>query len=743
MLTESEFDSDVSSRVYKRQIDLLYDNQPFAIFVTAIVVILLFAFFTYSVDWAEMAIWFYAFTVVLVYRSFFSWVYFTKRKNHSISIKQAEVIYCSGIILTALVWSTMAIWLFPVLDLKGQLLLFVVILGIATAAHTTMGYRQAPIYSFTILIAISLIIGINISNFPNALALTIATVVYLIFSLRSSTIFYNNTRNMLQLQEMSINREHKLLLQREKANSANMAKSVFLSRMSHELRTPLNAILGFSELQLHDKQEPLTAKQSKRAKNINEAGKHLLSIVNDVLDFSRIEAGSIEVNLRITDICAVINESIRLLEDKAALRNIVFSSQSSHADVFVMADKIRLKQIIVNLLDNAIKYNRQGGSVTTILDVIEGDTVRLSIIDTGYGINNESVNELFRPFSRLGAENLGIDGTGIGLSLCKQLAALMKGRIGVDSRPGEGSCFWIELPYVKHVTNKQTDQLQGQMNVHSGSENKSKILLVEDNQVNCEVAVDMLEAMGVSVDVANNGQQAFALNEKNQYALILMDCEMPVMDGYEATKKIRKYENELQRSPTPIIALTAHAIAGAKEKCIDCGMDDFLSKPFSMSNLHTILNKWLETDLANYTRQPVDDAVDTTEDANLNKTNSNSTVLDYDFLRKLYTKQQKDGSNLVNNIVSIYLEQSSKLLVDLAEATMKSDVETVRTVSHALKSSSANVGALTLSELCRKVELACEQGRIEKSTLQQIHLTYSDVEKALKQVQDDKTILQS
>ncbi len=265
-----------------------------------------------------------------------------------------------------------------------------------------------------------------------------------------------------------------------------------------------------------------------------------------------------------------------------------------------------------------------------------------------------------------------------------------------------------------------------------------KILLVEDNLVNCEVAIDMLETIGISVDVANNGRQALDLYDNNQYKLILMDCEMPVMDGYSATRQIRARENKLRsvstsHEPIPIIALTAHVMSSTKEKCIATGMDDFLGKPFSMSDLKSMLTKWLEIQVMDILihRQR---KIDVTHSANIDDIESDWKVLSYETINKFYIKQKKDGSNFVSNIINIYIDQSSDLLADLTEAAGKKDVESVRLITHTLKSSSINVGALTLAELCRSVEKTCSKGKIDEILLNQIYQDYSEVDQALKDV---------
>ena len=277
--------------------------------------------------------------------------------------------------------------------------------------------------------------------------------------------------------------------------------------------------------------------------------------------------------------------------------------------------------------------------------------------------------------------------------------------------------------------NKLYEQLSGQIK----TADTEKILLVEDNEVNTEVAVDMLEILGFTVDRARNGQEALNLYDKNQYILIFMDCEMPVMNGFDAATQIRKVERELQHIPTPIIALTAHALPGVREKCIASGMNDFLSKPFGIDDLDSMLNKWLATSPA----EPSERSVYCGSNIVTNDDSNELIILDYEVLDKHRKRQNKGGLNLVNRIIDIYLEQSSGLLVELMDAAQRADVEAVRKISHALKSSSLNVGAMRLSGLCREVELICESGKIDNSLVKKIYATFTDVEKALNNVLDN------
>jgi len=254
-----------------------------------------------------------------------------------------------------------------------------------------------------------------------------------------------------------------------------------------------------------------------------------------------------------------------------------------------------------------------------------------------------------------------------------------------------------------------------------------KILLVEDNLVNSEVAIELLATLGLEADIATNGEQALELFDTNKYSLILMDCEMPIMDGFTATKLMREKECESHQDSVPIIAITAHAISGSREKCLACGMDDFLSKPFSLADLCLILSRWLKIELA--------DAPYNMDKLQISETNvfrSNADVLDGEILSRLFAKEKKCDINFLNNLVGIYLEQSSQLLDELLMACRKSDVESVRRISHTLKSSSANIGALNFSKLCRVVELTCEQGLIEDELIQDVYQSYPSVEAALK-----------
>ena len=737
--TRKQQDASIEDRVFSRQIDLLYEGLPYAVVSTTIVVVLTFGFLSYSTDMVTLVMWSILFAVVMVGRLISGWVYASQKARYQVDNKSAELIFTAGVFLTGLVWGAMGILLLPQIDLQGKILLFIVIMGVAAASNPSMGYRKLPIYGFTLLLILPLTLGVNLSDFPNRLAITIAMTFYVAFLLRTANKFYSSTENMLRLQEIAIDREQKLLMQREEALLANFAKSEFLSRMSHELRTPLNAVLGMNELQMLDKKDPLSENQLRRAQKINEAGDHLLLLVNDVLDFARIEAGDIEIKLEPIDSQAVLRDSLRLIEGKVNQRGIKVYIDQTPACIWVHADYIRLKQVLVNLLDNAVKYNRQGGSVTVSMRSVENVRCRISVVDTGYGIAQASIHKLFTPFSRLDAEQLGIDGTGIGLSFSKQLVELMAGEIGVESRQGEGSCFWIELPCANEpaeIALAENPVLQAETrgrNIAGPASIAGRILLAEDNLVNQEVAIDMLEQMGYAVNVANNGEEAMQLLNRQDYALVLMDCEMPILDGYAVTRLLREKENTDELVRTPVVALTAHAVEGAREKCIESGMDDFLTKPFSYAGLDAMVEKWIfkkhitpGSGLPSRLKMKPQDYQD-------EKTAINS-ILNPDVLNQLRARQQKTGRSLIRRVVSVYLEQTPQLLKEMVAAGERNDIESVMNIAHTLKSSSMTIGATPLAEACRKMETIGERDVLQQEEIVEIQKLYSDVMLALEDV---------
>ena len=379
-----------------------------------------------------------------------------------------------------------------------------------------------------------------------------------------------------------------IIKSKEEAEKANQAKSDFLSSMSHELRTPLNAILGFTQLLTYDKK--LTEKQQSHISEINSAGNLLLELVNQILDLARIEKGHLQLSIEEVSLSDCFSECSSMISPLAKRNNLDLDINVD-TNGYVIADYTRLKQVMLNLLSNAIKYNKEHGSVSLKVLQKENGIVRISICDTGEGISENMLSEIFQPFNRLNAST-NVEGTGIGLSISKQLMEMMNGKIGVNSTVDVGSEFWVEL---KGNLNKSTateleSETSGIMHTVTSKNNISqKILVAEDNPTNQTLILNQLAALGYNADLAQNGQEALNKMLNTDYELLLTDCNMPLIDGYKLAKKIRERGNK----QLTIIALTADAFPEKRAECLNAGMNDQITKPVNLETLKNTLDKFL------------------------------------------------------------------------------------------------------------------------------------------------------
>jgi signal transduction histidine kinase len=349
--------------------------------------------------------------------------------------------------------------------------------------------------------------------------------------------------------------EASLIEAKNQAEQANQAKSEFLSSMSHELRTPLNAILGFSQLFAYDRE--LDEQHLANAAEINRAGRHLMSLIDQVLDLSRIEAGDTSLSMEPISLRQVLADSVHWVVQLAKNRDVaIHFDEVEFEGLSVVADNIRLKQVFLNLLTNAVKYNRAGGEVNLILDKQDDDYLRIGVRDTGSGISSEKLEELFQPFNRLGAEFSTIEGTGIGLVITRQLLDMMQGELEIDSETGVGSTFWVRLQATQLSVPTEDDRRQDTTvtSITEPGAASSRILVAEDNLINQELMAAQLEILGYRADYAENGVQALEAWRQRDYGLLLTDIRMPEMNGYDLVREIRLIDQDRQ-GHTPIVAL--------------------------------------------------------------------------------------------------------------------------------------------------------------------------------------------
>jgi signal transduction histidine kinase/ActR/RegA family two-component response regulator len=581
---------DIELRVYAERVALLYSMTPFTLAMAVLLSTIITVAATSVLPFASLASW-YANNGVSLLR------YLLIRRYRRIQPlpEVARAWAWPFILLTAAagaIWGLLGTLLFPANDPASQAMMLVILVGTSAVGLFTLGSMAVAYAAICLPMLLPPAVHLFMIGGQANDVFGVGLLLFSFIAVSNARRHQRNTAELLRLRFVNarIAQEGERALQ--SAEHASYVKGRFLANMSHEIRTPLNGILGMTQLLVDSR---LDDEQRFRLDVVQRSGRHLLELINDILDFSKIEAGRFEFKYAPFDLRHAIADVTDLLAAIAHDKSIAFQTTIA-ADVpsWVEGDASRVKQVLQNLLGNAIKFTERGGVRLAVRRGAPGEpSLRFEVEDSGPGIPPDQQMAVFDAFRQAdGSHARRHGGTGLGLAISRELARAMGGDVGCTSVVGRGSTFWFsaELP---ETAMPQAAAARAGERRESEVRLAGRVLMAEDNSINALVAMGHLEKLGLAVECVENGKQALERAINGGYDLILMDCQMPEMDGFEATRRIRADEKANGRKRVAVVALTANAIRGDEERCIAAGMDGYLAKPFQASDLRAVLERHL------------------------------------------------------------------------------------------------------------------------------------------------------
>lgn len=537
--------------------------------------------------------------------------------------------------------------------------------------------------------------------------------------------------------------------EKQQAILGNEAKAKFLANMSHEIRTPLNTIIGMNEMILRENQDEAILEY---AQNIQSASRMLLSLINDVLDFSKIQSGKLELEETQYQLASLLNDVIHQLEAKVSQKNLdLIINIEENLPSILKGDEIRVKQVLRNLLTNAVKYTQEGSITFSVEGIWENEEqfyLRTSIADTGIGIREEDLERMFHSFTRLDEKrNRRIEGTGLGLSITKQLIERMNGEIQVQSVYGKGSLFTVKIPQKvieKEAIGNLKQAYEREVQTRGKYEGKFrapgvKILAVDDNDMNLEVVRGLLKTTGIYLDTATGGDECLSKTREKKYDLILMDHMMPEPDGIETLHLLRG-ENKNPNVKTKVIALTANAVAGSREIYLKEGFSDYLSKPIEAEKFEKMLQKNLPEDKVTVEKEEekFTEAQVITEEVSAEERKSEVSAAGSLIDKEAGMAYCAGDKDMYLDILKAYYDQGEKYSQDMKDYLEKKDWKNYSITVHAIKSTSMTIGASALSEKAKKLEMAAKEAQEEiiHNAWEELYQDYQNVLGEIKEIFD-------